>query len=209
MNYVEQLKLVVEASSKVIWAVFAASIIVLAVEKFWPDQFVGLPVWAMPMIRLAAIFFGVLALFSFLKFLAQSAKLATSSFIKSIRRPLIKERLLLLDIGELIPLCLALGDSDRSIWLKPDIQSVISLKEKGLLIRLPVIVVAGDGKDCFQVPLDVWKLLQSMQEFRVNNRDGLKAALALGKIDEILKFLPHSHPAVQEESKRLGLATNS
>lgn len=208
MTWVNQIILAVEAGGKVAWSVLLSCAAALILEHFFPDLFVGLPEWIFPVIRLVAIFSLVLSIASILPKLLDGL-ISISKFIYSpINRFLIRNRLLEINISEVVILCKAIAEGSRTIWIKPDLPEAINLVDKGIIKNYWVGVVRGDGTDSFTIPIEVWRIMIAMEEFSDFSRDGLLLALSSGQFNEvkiILACLPQAHPAVRAQVQKHGM----
>ncbi|MGK7652386.1 hypothetical protein ACSQ76_08225 [Roseovarius sp. B08] len=197
MNYAEQLISIVEAGGKVVGSVFLASTAVLAFEYFLPGLFVGLPAWVLPGVRVVAIVTFTL----FIAALSGSALKHLTSLGKKItapmRRETIRAKLLELHHQEVLVLCKALSEDERVLWINPDLAVTISLQDKGLIKSYFLGVGFGDGTTSFRIPMEVWRALLGMEEFRMQDKAALARALKSNSTDaQILALLPQSHPAI-------------
>ena len=198
MNYIEQIRLAVEASGKVVWSVLLACIAVVVVELQFPDFFQGLPTWVIPFVRIVGIFFAVLALFSVVLWMTRIISRILGGLCLPLKRRGTQRKLLELSVGEVLILSMAVAKADRTVWVKPDVIEVISLQDKGLLKRYVLGVVTSDGTSSFNIPNDVWRVIHTMEEFRLDDANLLR----LGDIRsfteaQFVAALPSRHPIVK------------
>ena len=197
LNLVEQLKAAVEVSQRVVWAVLIASITVLVVEFYYPDLFVGLPAWCLPSIRLMVVFSAVTACLPIAVWLGHKSQYLGRWFWAPIRRNKLRYELLSVDLNELYFLCRALVEGDRVTWLKADIPPTLGLLDKGLIEEYSIPVVVGDGTSSYRVPMEVWRLMIDMGEFRFSDHDQSRSVLPHGGNEhQVVLALPQGHPAV-------------
>lgn len=195
---VAQIIAAAEASAKVVRAVFLASVIALLADHIYPGLFFDLPKWIIPTLRLSAIFTAVLSVLSF----CEQSKPTVIKLLKLTIAPFTRRRmhskLLELSLPEIAILCAAIAKVDRTMWYKPDHPTVLLLQEKNLIRPFFCGVIAGDGTSSFEIPMEVWKLLQTMNEFSEFERRGLVEAIASGEISkqQLLQLLPKKHPKV-------------
>lgn len=202
MSWINQIILAVEARGKVVWSVFLSCATALALEYFFPNLFAGLPESIFPTIRIVAIFSFVLSIAAILPPLVGKARAFWRIVCAPIKRRLIRQRLLQLEIIEVVILCRAIAQGDRTIWIKPDLAHTISLQDKGLIKGF---WCGMDGTSSFEIPKDVWRVLLSMEEFDDFSREGLLGALMPGQFNTteiILACLPQAHPAVRAATKQ-------
>ncbi|WP_170397715.1 hypothetical protein [Ruegeria arenilitoris] len=209
MNYIEQVKAAVEAPGKAVWTVLAISGTILLVDYNWPERFVGLPKSALPLARVIFIVCGCLAFNSVfkalfllcgwtLKFLRNTLTGVAAPF----RRRKIKKKLLNLELGEVVTLSVALANEDRAVNIKPDSEIAISLLDKGLISQTSFIVPNLDGTGSFNIPMEVWRVMISLVEFRLHNPRALLRALGqFGNGRHVLRALPQAHPAVTQKTE--------
>lgn len=88
--------------------------------------------------------------------------------------------------------------------LKPDLAQAINLLDLGIIEQGYFGVISGDGTINFNVPMEVWRIMLSMNEFTDFNYRVLLRAIDGGIEDEalILQCLPQSHPAVIAQTKQ-------
>lgn len=206
MTVVSQIISAVEASAKVAWSVFLSCLAALTLEHFLPELFAGLPIWVFPAIRIVAIFTFVLAIASIIPSITSGSKAILDFIYAPIWRRSITRKLLRLDINEVAILCWAIAKADRVIRIKPDLYLTISLLDKRLIRQFTSYVVFGDGTDSFEVPSEVWRILLSMEEFRLNNPRALLRIFEEQPNDpeeQLLDCLPKLHPAVIRRMQQL------
>lgn len=204
MNWVNQIISAVEAGGKAPWVVFISCAILLILEQFSPDLFVGIPEWSFPIIRIVAIFSLVLSIANLIRPIKQRTISWWQNFCAPIKRRSIRTRLLNIDIWEVLILCRAIAQQDRTIMLKPDLAQAINLLDLGIIEQGYFGVISGDGTINFNVPMEVWRIMLSMNEFTDFNYRVLLRAIDGGIEDEalILQCLPQSHPAVIAQTKQ-------
>lgn len=205
MSWVNQIISAVEAGGKVAWSVSFSCAAALALEHFSPDLFVGLPEWVFPTIRIVAIFSLVLSIAAILPPIINKASTLWRSVNAPIKRRSIRKKLLGLHTFEVLILCKAIAQKDRTIWLNPDLAQAISLQDKGLIQSFWCGAISGDGTTSFEVPKEVWRILLSMKEFGDFSHEGLLLALKSGQFNTeaiILACLPQAHPAVRAETEQ-------
>ncbi|MDU9006868.1 hypothetical protein [Sedimentitalea todarodis] len=209
MTWVNQIITAVESGGKVAWSVLLSCATALALEYFYPDLFIGLPDWVFPTIRIVAIFAFVLSVASISPPIINAIKAIGRYIIAPIKTRSTRKKLLHLHIFEVAILSKALAQSDRTIWAKPDLSTIISLQDSGLIRHFWCGAIPGDGTTSFEVPKEVWRVLLSMEEFRVSDPARLLVVLTPnnGQTEAaIIAALPQAHPAV---SSRLRSETPS
>lgn len=205
MSLVNQIISAVEAGGKVAWRVFLSCAVALAFEHFLPELFVGLPEWAFPTIRIAAIFSLVLSIAAIFPTIINKAIALWQKTYAPIKRRSTRRKLLDLNGYEVLVLCSAIARQNREILLNGDMAPAISLQDKGLIRRLGGRSVCRDGKSCFEVSLEVWRVLLLMEEFKiVSHKEFLDALdkLGSGDTEPILACLPQAHPAVRAQTEK-------
>ena len=204
MNWVNQIISAVEAGGKVVGPVFLSCAAALALEQFFPDSFLGLPEWVFPTIRIVAIFSLVLSITAILPTTISWASAFWKNVHAPIRRRCTQRKLLGLEIFEVIILCKAIAEQDRTILVKPDMAAVISLQDKGLISFFRSGALRGDDFSHYQVPMEVWRVLLLMEEFSDFEHQILLSALEKEPKEAalILASLPQAHPAVRAETEQ-------
>lgn len=205
MNYIEQITQAIEASTKVVWVVWLASLAAIAAHYSFPDSFIGLPIWVMPSLRLVGIFSFVLVLGSSFRTVAAFVGKLWAYLVEPYKRRSIHSELLKLRITEVATLSLAIAESDRTIWIKPDSPRAISLRDKKLIRKRPISIITSDGTCSFEVPEDVWRIMLSLEEFRISDPARLLRVLRKdsGETEETMRsVLPQLHPSVQAQNKK-------
>ena len=205
MSWVNQIISAVESGGKVAWSVFLSCAGALAFEQFFPDLFVGLPEWAFPTIRIVAIFSLVLSVAAILPPVISKLRALWKNICAPIKRRSTRRKLLNLHIHEVLILCKAIAQKDRIIRLKPDMAEAIRLQDKGLIRSFWCGAIPGDGTTSFEVPMEVWRVLLSMEEFIDFSHEGLLTSLHSVQFNTeeiILACLPQAHPAVRAETEQ-------
>lgn len=204
-----------EASGKVIWPIGIALLAALVSEQTWPELFVGLPIWAIPTLRLFSILFGVLCIFSFFNHLYTAVRKivfrATHSLFKERKRQKIRKRLLSASRFEVIVLSVALAKMNRSIRQNPDLHTIITLEESGIIEKSMTFYLFGDNLEDYKIPDLVWRELTTMNEFSLINPSGLLEQMSSNPEDQerLLLFLPQMHPAVQNWKAELSSSNSA
>ncbi len=196
-EHVDQLRAVVNESGKFVWSVLIACFGVLIVEHYDPSYFLGLPGWILPSIRVAAIFFMVLAGFSTLIWIWNWGVRICVVLAAPMNKRQIRKRLLGLNALELVVISKAHAATERIVWAKSDLEIIISLEDKKLLARVFLMVATGDGTSSFEIPLDVWRVILRMKEFKLRDSNALLRTLS-SRFDEeqLVDLLPQMHPAI-------------
>ncbi|MFN3663913.1 hypothetical protein [Yoonia sp.] len=200
MNWVNQIITAVEAGGKVAWSLFFSCASALALQHYFPDSFIGLPEWVFPTIRIVAIFALVLSVASVLPPLLKIISAVGRLISAPIKARSVRKRLIHLHIFEVAILCQALAQQDRTIWAKPDLSTIISLQDSGLIRSFWCGVAKGDGTRSFEIPKEVWRVLLSMEEFRISDPARLLAVFSRDQGHSearILAALPQAHPSVR------------
>jgi len=200
VNYVEQAIIAVEASAKVIWPVFFACLAVIGFEFYFSELFVGLPMWVMPIIRIVSIFTLVLCVASMAGTVLGYCKKLWTYIIRPFKKRSAQKTLLELGIAEVFVISTALAKGERTVRIKPDLPTALTLQDKGLIKPYWSGVVTGDGLSSFEVPQDVWRVILSMEEFRMSNPSALVNAQNQGANEATIKAaLPQGHPSVRSQ----------
>lgn len=204
MNLVKEITAAVNASSKVVAAVFVACATTLIIEHFYPKEFLGLPSWVLPTIKIIAIFTLVLTSLALFGLLAKVARSTFKTVSGPIRRGQIRKRLLNLSLGELVIVSIAKANMDRTIWYKADMPEILSLKEDNIIKATYIPAFTGDGTSSFEFPEDVWKMIINLDEFTLHDFEPLLKTLSKGKVkySELAPLLPQAHPKVQAFQQR-------
>ena len=199
MTWVNQIITAVEARGKVAWLVLFSCASALTLEHFFPDSLKGLPDWALPTIRIVGVFAFVLSFAAITPPATNFVKKLLQRISAPIKRRSIRRKLQCIQITEVMILSRALAQYDRIIWAKPDLGAIISLLDSGLIKHFWCGVARGDGMSSFEVPSDVWRILLSMEEFKMADPSKLVAAISSGQGNEAIRAaLPQAHPAVRE-----------
>jgi len=204
VSWVNQIISLVEAGGKVAWLAFVSCAVALASEYLFPELFTGLPEWAFPIIRIVAIVSLVLSIAAIFPLMTSKVSALWQCIYAPIQRRITQKKLLRLELVEVLILCKAIAQIDRTVLLKPDLAAVISLQDKGLIRFFSSGVIWGDGCSSFEVPKEVWRVLLSMGEFGGLNAEGLLRALESGSINDapLLECLPQAHPAVRAKTEQ-------
>lgn len=199
MNFVKEVTAAIESSSKVVTTVFIASAAVLTLEHFYPKEFLGLPAWVLPTIKIVAIFTMALTAVALFALMAKVMRSFLKALANPIRRKFTREILLKLSLGELAIVSKAKANMDRTIWYKADMPQIVSLREKKIIKEAYTLVITGDGTSSFEFPEDVWRLIITLEEFTLHDSEPLLRALSKRKVkySELASLLPQTHPTVQ------------
>jgi len=200
MTWANQIISAIEAGGKVSWSVLLSCSVVLALQYFFPESFVGLPEFVFPTIRIVTVFALILSISSLLPPLINRSRSLWQFVYAPLKRRSTQRKILSLHIGEVIILSKAIAQSDRVIWLKPDLPQTIDLLDSGLIRRFWCGVFPGDGTTSFEIPKDVWRVIHAMEEFRIFDPARLMYILTNSDSqteDSIVSALPQAHPAVR------------
>ena len=214
VNTLNQFIQFLKSEVRLFWVIFIACTAVLGLDYYFAELLSGLPVWALPMILIMWIFFGVWAICVII-ISAYTHIIAWSG--PFFRRKKIRDELLKLKPQELIYLCVQLAKCEREIiGTNPDYPIYVTLVDKGLLKHKKRISKYYELINIHEIPLDVWRFMLIMDEFSMV--DGEKLLHIRGKLadtsknfkDEhdklsrqLLDLLPQKHPAVMSVKKTL------
>jgi hypothetical protein len=198
MNIVEQVKLAVETSPKVFVPIFISCIAVSTSNHIFPDVFLGLPKWVIPLIHVMSIVTLTLTAIWIAGLIFHLIKKGWIRLSKWHRKRAIKNALLNVSLIELIILCRAMAGIDRSFFLPPDGPVTLKLLEKGLIQATLSFQGGLRQMPNHEIPMSTWKLMHSMAEFAEANGKALINALERQCLTEeqIVQYLPPKHPSV-------------
>ncbi|MEM9580497.1 MAG: hypothetical protein AAF891_07390, partial [Pseudomonadota bacterium] len=166
------------------------------------DAFRDLPKFAIPSVKLVAIFSGVLCVFSIFSPILKFAKIVWGKIIEPLERRRIRSRLLDVGARELVILTKALSATDRHLRIKSDMAETLNLIDKKIIENYWSGVILGDDLSDFIIPLPVWRIMLSMKEFQLPANENLSQllenrSLLSNELSEarIIRTLPQMHPA--------------
>lgn len=201
------LESIVTAPRAISFRVFCVALGLTIFDYFYPDIFIGLPDWLISTVYAVVVASGTLWLLSILS----DVLTGSSNFWKYVtgpfRRWLLRRRLRGLDLHEVFVVSISLARANRVVEIKEDSRTCMSLLEKG------VIASSGlwgftNGYNGFEIPMCVWRQLQNMEEFALEDPAGLERAYAYSSDvgcheREFLRLLPAEHRSVLRRQKVL------
>ncbi|WP_152474014.1 hypothetical protein [Roseovarius sp. THAF9] len=162
MNWVDQIMKMAGATGRVAFTIFLACTIVVTAEHYAPEHFAGLPEFVLPALKVLAIFTGVASLVSGSIAVVRLLKRAWPFVAGPFRIAKIRKELRTLPEEEMKILRAVQSTNDRHFRLQEDRKEIISLREKGL-IKTRLAFRMDGGYRRFEIPLDVWRILQETE----------------------------------------------
>ncbi len=202
MNFIDPLRNALEANSKTVWSVFLACSFALIAEHFFPAEFVGLPVWALPSLRLIAILFLIPVILSIASEIWRWKEKSAKRKRMQKWKESIEKTLLEVSLPEFALLAAARARQNRTILLYPDHDLTVRLEERGLITFDSYQYAPLDDRYSYVIPKDVWRTMLNLVEYLPDDFEGLVSRIESGlNLRQIVSLLPKSHPAVIQFKK--------
>jgi hypothetical protein len=170
---------------------------------YFPESFEGLPLWVIPIFRIITIFTFVISFIEAAGFVIMTLMGLIKACAPPIRKRKIRKTLLKAGFYEVLILTKALVKIDKTFTMNPNLEVTLKMQDQGL-IEVMTIAFSNDLEKRFKVKDDVWKIMLTMEEFKVSNRKKFKSVMRSNSNSElILSVLPQLHPAVIREQTNL------
>lgn len=200
----EDLLKFIGSSANVIFVFFAFSATAVALNKYDPMIFEGLPEWVLPALRLLLILSSVALLVVLFRLFGVFLKKCFAPLVRPFKEIRLDYVLLGLNLPEIFLLSVGLAQHKRDVNLPPNDASVLSLSDKGLITEN--VWLGGSGNlQSFNIPEDVWRRLIHLTEFEITKPEKLIELYNAGgaiSIDDMANLLPSQHPSVKEYLSR-------